>query len=126
MLCLPLKGIQSIHEPTVLVDGSHAVGSSIIFKELVQQIDLILKCFVLLVLQGWSLEILTRVEDILNQVVLSVLLHQPDDPLNTVQGRSCATCLEDHTSSGHKQRTLRQNIGVYISIRTGGNNFTFG
>ena len=67
-------------------------------------------------LQGWPLEVLARVVDVLDHVVLGVLLHQPEDLLQAVQRSGGAAGLQNDPPLGDKQRALGQDIGVYLRV----------
>ena len=73
-----------------------------------------------------SLEVLPRVVGVLDHVVGGVGLHQPDDPLDTAERGGGATSLQDHPSLGHKQRALRQDVGIDLGVGHEGNYFALG
>lgn len=67
----------------------------ITFEESVEQSNLLLKVAVRCVLQLGALEVLARVENVFNFVESSILVHQEQQRLQTLEGGGGATSLQD-------------------------------
>ena len=97
------------------VDGSQAIGCTI-REHAIQKSNLLFKGTVRFQLELRPLEVLARVEDVLDGVVAGEQLGHGDEVGDALQGGGGTASLEDEPLLGHEHRALAQDIGIHLSI----------